>query len=85
MQLSDFSFDLPKSLISFHPYFIRSTCRLMVMYGHTGMIFHKRFFNIIDEINSGDLIILNNTQVIPARFLEKKKAEVKLKFWLKKY
>ncbi|ACL29952.1 tRNA preQ1(34) S-adenosylmethionine ribosyltransferase-isomerase QueA [Buchnera aphidicola] len=84
MQLSDFSFDLPKSLISFHPYFIRSTCRLMVMYGHTGMIFHKRFFNIIDEINSGDLIILNNTQVIPARFFGKKESGGKVEVLVEK-
>ncbi|QCI20871.1 tRNA preQ1(34) S-adenosylmethionine ribosyltransferase-isomerase QueA [Buchnera aphidicola (Hyperomyzus lactucae)] len=67
MQLSDFSFNLPKSLISFYPCLIRSKCRLMVVNGNTGIMSHKYFFNIIDEINSGDLLILNNTQVIPAR------------------
>ncbi len=67
MRLSDFSFNVPKSLISFYPNFIRSRCRLMIINGHTGAIFHKHFFNIIDEINSGDLIILNDTKVIPAR------------------
>lgn len=73
MKLSSFYFDLPKSLISFYPYFIRTSCRLMIINGHTGTISHKRFFNIIDEIDSGDLIILNNTKVIPARLFGYKK------------
>ncbi|QCI15823.1 tRNA preQ1(34) S-adenosylmethionine ribosyltransferase-isomerase QueA [Buchnera aphidicola] len=67
MRISDFSFNLPKSLISFYPYLIRSQCRLMIVDGNTHKLSHKYFFNIIDEINSGDLLILNDTKVIPAR------------------
>lgn len=67
MQLSDFSFDLPKSLISFYPCLIRSKCRLMIVNGNTGIVSHKYFFDVINEINPGDLLILNDTQVIPAR------------------
>ncbi|QCI19711.1 MAG: tRNA preQ1(34) S-adenosylmethionine ribosyltransferase-isomerase QueA [Buchnera aphidicola (Brevicoryne brassicae)] len=80
MKLSDFYFDLPKSLISFYPCFIRSACRLMIINGHTGIVSHKRFFNIIDEIHSGDLIILNNTKVIPARFFGYKSTGGKVEF-----
>ncbi|CAL4326194.1 tRNA preQ1(34) S-adenosylmethionine ribosyltransferase-isomerase QueA [Buchnera aphidicola] len=68
MQLSDFSFVLPKSLISFYPCFVRSQCRLMMINGQNGKISHKRFSDIIDKIDSNDLIILNDTEVIPARF-----------------
>jgi len=78
MKISDFFFDLPKSLISFYPYSIRSTCRLMIVNGHTGIISHKYFLNIVDEINSGDLIILNNTKVIPARFFGYKESGGKI-------
>lgn len=67
MRLSDFSFIVPKSLIAFYPCRIRSKCRLLVMNGQTGAIFHTYFFKIVNEINSGDLIILNDTKVIPAR------------------
>ncbi|ANZ22365.1 S-adenosylmethionine:tRNA ribosyltransferase-isomerase [Buchnera aphidicola (Diuraphis noxia)] len=78
MKLSDFYFNLPKSLISFYPYFNRSECRLMLVNGHTGTISHKRFFNIIDEINPGDLIILNDTKVMPARFFGYKESGGKI-------
>ncbi|AHG60238.1 tRNA preQ1(34) S-adenosylmethionine ribosyltransferase-isomerase QueA [Buchnera aphidicola] len=67
MKISNFSFILPKSLISFYPSIIRSQCRLMVINGTSGKIFHKYFFDIVNEINSNDLIVLNNSQVIPAR------------------
>ncbi|QNS01864.1 MAG: tRNA preQ1(34) S-adenosylmethionine ribosyltransferase-isomerase QueA [Buchnera aphidicola (Pentalonia nigronervosa)] len=73
MQISDFSFVLPKSLIAFYPCFKRTKCRLLVMNGNTGTIFHTYFFNIIHEINAGDLIIFNDTEVIPARLLGYKK------------
>jgi S-adenosylmethionine:tRNA ribosyltransferase-isomerase len=78
MKLNDFSFNLPKSLISFYPYYLRSHCRLMIVNGETSNISHKRFFNIIDNIHSGDLIILNNTKVIPARCIGYKKNGVQV-------
>ncbi|QCI20284.1 tRNA preQ1(34) S-adenosylmethionine ribosyltransferase-isomerase QueA [Buchnera aphidicola (Brachycaudus cardui)] len=84
MQLSDFSFVLPKSLISFYPCFVRSKCRLMIIDGQNGKISHKRFFNIIDEIDSNDLIILNDTEVIPARFFGYKKSGGKIECLVEK-
>lgn len=67
MKLSDFSFDLPNSLIASYPCYNRSACRLLVINGNNGFIHHTYFFKIINEINSNDLIIFNDTQVIPAR------------------
>lgn len=73
MRLSNFFFKIPKSLIAFYPSLIRSQCRLLTIDGHTGKINHKFFFNILSEINSGDLIIFNDTKVIPARLFGCKK------------
>lgn len=84
MELSNFYFNLPKSLISFYPCLIRKNCRLMVVHGNTGKIFHKHFFNIIDEIHSGDLIILNDTKVIPARCVAYKKNGGKIEILIEK-
>ncbi|ALD15095.1 S-adenosylmethionine:tRNA ribosyltransferase-isomerase [Buchnera aphidicola (Aphis glycines)] len=67
MNISNFSLDIPKSLIAFYPSSIRSQCRLMIVNGNTGEIAHTFFLNVINEINSGDLVIFNNTEVIPAR------------------
>ena len=74
MHLSNFYFKIPKSLIAFYPCFIRSQSRLLIINGHTGKIDHKFFFNILNEINSGDLIIFNDTKVIPARLFGYKKS-----------
>ncbi|QCI22015.1 tRNA preQ1(34) S-adenosylmethionine ribosyltransferase-isomerase QueA [Buchnera aphidicola] len=80
MELSKFYFNLPKSLISFYPCSVRSKSRLMLVNGQTGMISHKYFFNIIDEVYPGDLIVLNDTQVIPARCFGHKKSGGKVEF-----
>lgn len=84
MQLSQFSFDVPKSLISFYPCLVRSQCRLMIINGCTGKISHKNFFDIIKEINAGDLVILNDTKVLPARFLGYRKNGGQVKFLLER-
>ena len=67
MQLSDFDFSLPKQLIAKYPSETRSSCRLLVLDSHKNKIKDKVFTDIIDYINSGDLLIFNNTKVIPAR------------------
>ncbi|QIQ41182.1 MAG: tRNA preQ1(34) S-adenosylmethionine ribosyltransferase-isomerase QueA [Buchnera aphidicola (Aphis urticata)] len=84
MNLSNFSFEIPKSLIAFYPSLIRSQCRLMIIDGCTGKINHKYFLNIINEINSGDLIIFNNTEVIPARLYGYKESGGKVEVLLEK-
>ncbi|AYN24910.1 tRNA preQ1(34) S-adenosylmethionine ribosyltransferase-isomerase QueA [Buchnera aphidicola] len=84
MHLSNFSFKIPKSLIAFYPFFVRSQSRLLVINGHTGKISHKFFFNILNEINSGDLIIFNDTKVIPARLFGYKQSGGKVEVLLER-
>ncbi|QFQ31978.1 tRNA preQ1(34) S-adenosylmethionine ribosyltransferase-isomerase QueA [Buchnera aphidicola] len=84
MNLSNFSLDIPKSLIAFYPSPIRSQCRLMIVNGNTGEITHKFFFNLINEINTGDLVVFNNTEVIPARLYGFKESGGKIEVLLEK-
>lgn len=72
MKLSDFSFTLPENLIAKYPAEERSASRLMHLNGNTGKVAHKMFRDILDVVESGDLLIFNNTRVIPARLLGKK-------------
>lgn len=67
MNKSDFYYDLPQELIAQHPVEPRDSSRLMVVDKVSGEISHKHFFDIIDELNEGDCLILNNTRVLPAR------------------
>lgn len=67
MNKSDFYYDLPKELIAQHPVEPRDHSRLMVVDRVTGEIEHKHFYDIIDELNEGDCLIVNNTRVLPAR------------------
>lgn len=84
MHLSKFSLNIPKSLIAFYPCLIRSSCRLLVVNGNTGNIHHKFFFNILNEIHPGDLIIFNDTKVIPARLFGYKESGGKIEVLLEK-
>ncbi|MBA3660819.1 MAG: tRNA preQ1(34) S-adenosylmethionine ribosyltransferase-isomerase QueA [Gammaproteobacteria bacterium] len=70
MQLSDFHFDLPKHLIAKYPLPQRSQSRLMVLKEQS--IQHQHFVAMLDLVNEGDLIVFNNTKVIPARLFGKK-------------
>ncbi|MFR3559267.1 MAG: tRNA preQ1(34) S-adenosylmethionine ribosyltransferase-isomerase QueA [Paraclostridium sordellii] len=72
MKTSDFYFDLPEELIAQTPLEDRSNSRLMVLDKETGDIEHKIFKNIIDYLNPGDCLVLNNTRVIPARLIGEK-------------
>ena len=67
MKTSDIYYDLPQELIAQTPLEDRSSSRLMVLDKKTGEIEHKHFYNIIDYLNSGDTLILNDTKVLPAR------------------
>ncbi|MFZ0219505.1 MAG: tRNA preQ1(34) S-adenosylmethionine ribosyltransferase-isomerase QueA [Candidatus Aquirickettsiella sp.] len=68
----DFCYDLPKKLIALYPTTQRTESRLCCLNKKTGAIQHQRFKDILNFINPGDLLILNNTQVIPARLFAKK-------------
>lgn len=67
MKTSDFNYDLPEELIAQVPLKDRASSRLMVLDRHTGKVEHKKFRDIIDYLNPGDTLVLNNTKVIPAR------------------
>ena len=67
MKTSDFYYDLPEELIAQEPIADRSASRLMVLDRDTGAVEHKHFYDIIDELDEGDALILNDTKVLPAR------------------
>ena len=67
MKKSDFYFDLPKELIAQTPLEKRDESRLLVVDRASRSFAHKRFYNIIDYLNPGDLLVLNDSKVIPAR------------------
>jgi len=67
MKLSQFEFDLPEELLAEYPADIRDESRLMVVHKDSGKIEHKLFKDIIDYFDDGDVFVLNNTKVFPAR------------------
>lgn len=67
MKLSEFSFDLPEELIAEFPQENRDEARLMVIHRSTGKIEHRLFKDIINYFGDGDVMIMNNTRVFPAR------------------
>ncbi len=72
MRVSDFSFDLPEQLIARYPKADRVASRLMTLDGNTGAIEDRSFIDVIDQLNAGDLLVFNNTRVIPARMFGQK-------------
>lgn len=73
LRTSDYSFDLPQELIAQDPLEDRAASRLLVLDKNTGKTAHHIFREIIDYLNPGDCLVLNNTKVIPARLLGSKK------------
>ena len=69
MKLSDFNYELPKELIAQTPLKVRDASRLLVMDKNSGEIVHKHFTDIIDYLDKGDVLVLNDTKVIPARLI----------------
>ena len=69
MKTSDFYYDLPERLIAQNPLADRSSSRLMVLDKKTGKIEHKHFTDIKGYLRKGDVLVINNTRVIPARLL----------------
>lgn len=72
MKTSDFYYDLPEELIAQVPLKDRSSSRLMVLHKNTGEIEHKHFYDIIDYLNPGDALVINDSKVIPARLIGEK-------------
>ena len=67
MKLSDFMYDLPEERIAQTPVEPRDHSRLMVLHRDTDQIEHKHFYDVIDYLNPGDVLVINETRVIPAR------------------
>lgn len=67
MNIKDFYYDLPQEMIAQHPLEDRTSSKLMVLSRLTNEISHKHFYDIVDLLNEGDCLVMNNTRVIPAR------------------
>jgi S-adenosylmethionine:tRNA ribosyltransferase-isomerase len=67
MKTEDFYYDLPEELIAQHPLKNRSDSRLMLLNKTNGDIEHKHFYDIVNYLNPGDVLVLNDTKVMPAR------------------
>ncbi|MBE5712830.1 MAG: tRNA preQ1(34) S-adenosylmethionine ribosyltransferase-isomerase QueA [Ruminococcaceae bacterium] len=67
MKTSDFYYDLPEELIAQTPLEPRDSSRLMVLHKKTGEIEHRHFYDILDYLNEGDCLIMNDSRVLPAR------------------
>jgi S-adenosylmethionine:tRNA ribosyltransferase-isomerase len=83
MKLSEFDFDLPEELIANYPSENRDESRLMVIHRSTGQIEHKLFKDVLDYFSEGDVMIMNNTRVFPARMYgNKEKTGAKIEVFL---
>ncbi|MDX1525551.1 MULTISPECIES: tRNA preQ1(34) S-adenosylmethionine ribosyltransferase-isomerase QueA [Idiomarinaceae] len=72
MNVKDFAFELPDELIARYPQPERSASRLLCLDGPTGQVQHQQFKQIVEQLQAGDLLVFNDTRVIPARLLGEK-------------
>lgn len=72
MRVADFDFELPEHLIARYPVAQRTASRLLCLDGPTGQVSHKSFADMLDLLAPGDLLVMNNTRVIPARLFGRK-------------
>jgi S-adenosylmethionine:tRNA ribosyltransferase-isomerase len=83
--LSDYDYRLPDALIAQHPLEQRDQARLLYLHRKTGRWDHRRFTDIADLVNAGDVLVLNNTRVIPGRLLGRKESGGKLEALILNY
>lgn len=84
MKVTEFDYYLPEELIAQHPYDRRDEARLMVLDKENATIENKVFKDVIEYLNPGDCLVLNNTKVIPARLYGKKETGANVEFLLLK-
>jgi S-adenosylmethionine:tRNA ribosyltransferase-isomerase len=72
MKLSAFNLEIPEELVAMYPHEPRDECRLMVAHRDTGKIEHRSFRDVLDYFDEGDVMVLNDTKVFPARLIGKK-------------
>ncbi len=82
MRVDEFDFYLPKELIAQKPVEPRDSARLMVLHRRSGEIEHRVFRDVVEYLEEGDLLVLNNTKVIPARLLGRKETGAKVEVFL---
>ncbi len=84
MKLSDFDYSLPESLIATKPMNPRDHSRLLVLDKKDGKIEDRKFYNIVNFLNKDDVLVLNNSKVIPARLIGKKETGGRVEIFLHK-
>ena len=84
MQVADFSFELPDELIASFPLAQRSASRLLCLDGTTGELEHRQFSELTDLLLPGDLLVFNDTRVIPARLFGKKESGGKVELLIER-
>ncbi|MFT5575109.1 MAG: S-adenosylmethionine:tRNA ribosyltransferase-isomerase [Bermanella sp.] len=84
MKTSDFYFDLPDELIASYPVAQRDQSRLLVLDGQSGDVSHRGFSALLDYIEPGDLMVFNNTRVIPGRLYGNKESGGKLELLIER-
>ena len=85
MEVKDFDYELPSECIAQTPLEKRSNSKLMILDRKTGDITHKHFYEIIDYLHEGDVLVLNDTKVMPSRIYgEKEDTKAKIEFLLLK-
>ncbi|MGB1238089.1 MAG: tRNA preQ1(34) S-adenosylmethionine ribosyltransferase-isomerase QueA [Pseudomonadales bacterium] len=84
MHVSDFDFELPEDLIASFPLAQRSASRLLCLDGPSGDIDHRHFTDVLDLLSPGDLLVFNNTRVIPARLFGQKESGGKVELLIER-
>ncbi|WP_068828151.1 tRNA preQ1(34) S-adenosylmethionine ribosyltransferase-isomerase QueA [Pseudomonas sp. BMS12] len=84
MRVADFHFDLPDALIARHPLAERRGSRLLVLEGTSGALAHREFPDLLDYLQPGDLMVFNDTRVIPARLFGQKASGGKLEILIER-
>jgi S-adenosylmethionine:tRNA ribosyltransferase-isomerase len=84
MQLSDFHYDLPESLIARYPAEPRSASRLLHLDGHSGTLVDRRFTDLPAQLRPGDLLVVNDTRVVPARLFGTKETGGRVEIMLER-
>lgn len=84
MKLTDFDFELPEKLIAKYPTSQRTASRMLRLNGVTGEVQHGQFVDIVDIVEPGDLLVFNNTRVIPARLFGHKESGGKVEVMLER-
>lgn len=84
MKLTDFDFTLPERLIAKYPAAERTASRMLRLDGKNGQVVHGNFIDIVDLLSPGDLLVFNNTRVIPARLFGRKETGGKIEILLER-